>query len=52
MLYKLDELEAFKADLKTELNAQRRLVHELQSEKTNSVGERSELETIFLDCVE
>lgn len=52
LLYKLDELEQVKCNLKAELNAQRRLVTELQSEKTNRHGERSDLENIFLDCVE
>ena len=51
-MYKLDELESVKANMKAELNAQRRLVSELQSEKTNKIGDRGELEGIFLDCVE
>ena len=38
--------------MKAEVNSQKRLITELQSEKTNKVGERSDLESIFLDCVD
>lgn len=52
MKFKIDKLQAQLNHYTIMLQQERKQNKELQSEKSNYVGNRSELEKLFLECVE